>query len=167
MRSWRWLIWTLSVGSLTVGCGGPSAPGATTKVALKEQPKAARAAVRKPSAAQKPSLPTVRPRIPEPGPPLPPLTYEPKGRRDPFTAVTLPTDKPGLDVSALKLVGIISGPHLLALVETPSGLGYVLKPGDGLGNGLVAEINARSVTFEVSGQRSPRETNVTLRLGRD
>jgi hypothetical protein len=162
MRGWRWLVWTSTIGSLAVGCGGgPSAPGAATKVNPGAQPAAAKVA------AQKPALPTVKPRIPAPGPPLPPLTYEPRGRRDPFTPVELPKDKPGLDVSTLKLVGIISGRDLLALVEGPGGLGYILKPGDRLGNGHVSEISAGSVTFAVTGQRSPHEARVTLRLGRD
>ncbi len=162
MRGWRWLVWTSTVGALAVGCGGePPAPGTANKAAL--GPKPATAKVAPPKSA----LPAVKPRIPEAGPPLAPLTYEPKGRRDPFTPVSLPKDKPGLDVSTLKLVGIINGRHLLALVETPGGLGYILKPGDGLGNGHVTEITAESVTLAVSGPRSPREASVTLRLARD
>jgi Tfp pilus assembly protein PilP len=162
MRGWQWLVWTSTVGSLAVGCGGGSpAPVAANKVTPGAQPAAAKAA------AQKPALPMVKPKIPEPGPPLPPLTYEPKGRRDPFAPVELRKDKPGLDVANLKLVGIISGRDLMALVEAPGGLGYILKPGDSLGNGHVSEISAGSVTFAVSGERSSQEARVTLRLGRD
>jgi Tfp pilus assembly protein PilP len=160
MNGWRWLVWMSTVGATAFGCGGgPPAPSAASKVALETKPATA--------AAQTPALPTVKPKIPEPGPPLTPLTYQPKGRRDPFTPVEVRKDKPGLDVAALKLVGTISGRHLLALVETPGGVGYILKPGDGLGNGQVTAISAESVTFAVSGQRSQRETSVTLRLARD
>ena len=162
MKGWRGLVWISTMGAMVFGCGGgPPAPSAASKVALETKPAPATAA------AQKPALPTVKPKIPEPGPPLTPLTYEAKGRRDPFTPVEIRQDKPGLDVSTLKLVGTISGRHLLALVETPGGIGYILKPGDGLGNGQVTAISAESVTFAVSGQRSPRETSVTLKLARD
>jgi hypothetical protein len=163
MKGWRWLVWTSTVSSLAMACGGgPSAPGAANKVAPGGQPAAAKAA------AQKPALPTVKPKISEPGPPLPPLTYEAKGRRDPFVPVQLPKEQTGgLDVSTLKLVGIISGRQLLALVEAPNGLGYVLKPGDGLGNGHLTEIGAESITFAVGGRQSPRESSLTLKLRRD
>lgn len=164
MKAWRWAVWTATVGSLAMACGGaPSAPPAANKVVPGGQSAAAKTA----AAAQKPAVPAVKPKIPEPGPPLAPLTYEPRDRRDPFIPVELPKDKPGLDVNTLKLVGIIRGTERLALVETPSGFGYVLKPGDGLGNGHLAEITTESVTFTVSGQQSPRETSVTLRLRGD
>lgn len=163
MKAGRWLIWTSTVTLLAMACGeGPSAQGAAGKAAPGGQPAAAK------TAAQKPAVPAVKPKIPEPGPPLPPLTYEPKGRRDPFVPVELPKEQPGgLDVSTLKLVGIITGRQLLALVETPNGLGYVLKPGDGLGNGHLTQIGAESVTFAVSGRQSSRESSLTLRLRRD
>ena len=160
MRGWQWLIWTWTVASLTAGCsGGPPAPGAASKAAPGGQPAAT-------TVAPKPALPAVKPKAPEPGPPLAPLAYEAKGRRDPFTPVELPKekDKPGLDLSAFKLVGIISGRQLLALVEASSGLGYILKAGDSLGNGHVTDIAADSVTFSVNGQASRRDTSVTLRL---
>jgi hypothetical protein len=161
MRPLGWLAWISAVGFLAAGCGGgPSAPGAATRIAVAKPPAA-------PKAAAKPLLPAVKPKVVEPGPPLPPLAYEAKGRRDPFVPIELPKDRPGLDVSSLRLVGIISGRHLLALVETPGGLGYILKPGDALGNGHVSEIAPGSVTFAVSGSRSQREARVTLPLGRD
>ncbi|HXJ84240.1 MAG TPA: hypothetical protein VMS64_36840 [Candidatus Methylomirabilis sp.] len=108
----------------------------------------------------------MKPKLPEPGPLLEPLTYEAKGRRDPFAPVELSKDQPGLDVSAFKLVGIISGQQLMALVETTAGLGYILRPGDTLGNGQVTDISADSVTIALSGSGQParRGTAVTLRL---
>ena len=163
MRGWRWLVWTSAVGSLAVGCsGGPPPPGAVSKAALGGQPAAAQPAAT--TAAQKPALPSVKPRMPEPGPPLAPLTYEAKGRRDPFTPVELQKNKPGLDLSTFKLVGVISGRQLLALVEVAGGPGYILKAGDSLGAGHVTDITADSVTFVANGQAPRRETSVTLRL---
>jgi Tfp pilus assembly protein PilP len=162
MRARRWLVWMWSVSLLAVGCGGgPSSPGQPPKVALGAQPQAAKAT------AQKPALPTVMPKIPEPGLPLPPLTYEAKGRRDPFTPVLLAKEKPGLDLTGLRLVGIIRGRQPLALVEGPGGLGYVLKPGDGLANGHVTDISADSVTFSVNGRPSQPGTSVTLKLAQE
>ncbi len=162
MRAWWWALGTLAAVSLAAGCGGGSpAPPAANKVALGEQPVAAQAA------PQKSPTPTVMPRTPEPGPPLPPLAYEARGRRDPFAPVQVATEKAGLEVGAVKLVGIISGITPLALAETPDGLGYILKQGDVLGNGRVTEVTANSVTFAISGRAAQRETSLTLRIGRD
>jgi len=158
MRAWRWALGTLAAGSLAAGCGGGSpAPPAANKVALGEQP----------VAPQKSAAPTVMPRTPEPGPPLPPLVYEARGRRDPFAPVQVVKEKTGLEVGTVKLVGIISGSKPLALAETPDGLGYILKQGDVLGNGRVTEVTANSVTFAISGRAAQRETSLTLRIGRD
>jgi len=75
------------------------------------------------------------------------------------------SDKPaGVEFNGLKLVGVINGRHRLALVEAAGGLGYILKPGDSLGNGHVTDISPDSVTFAVGGEPSRRETSVTLRL---
>ena len=160
MSRWRWLVWASTVATLAVGCtGGPPAPGAVSKVASGSNSTEGKTVA--PKAGQKPASPAVKPRIPEPGPPLPPLTYEAKGRRDPFTPVALAQDKPVFDLSTLKLAGVMSGRQLLALVESAGGLGYILKQGDSLGPGLVTDITPDSVTFAVGGQ-APRR--VTLRL---
>ena len=162
MKAWRWALGTLAAGSLAAGCGGGSpAPPAANKVALGEQPVAAQAA------PQKSPAPTVMPKTPEPGPQLPPLAYEARGRRDPFAPVRVATEKTGLEVGTVKLVGIISGITPLALAETPDGLDYILKQGDVLGNGRVTEVTANSVTFAISGRAAQRETSLTLRIGRD
>jgi hypothetical protein len=122
----------------------------------------------KPTAAAptaKPAAPAVLPRVPEPGPPLPPLQYDARGRRDPFAPVPVAKEKKAsLDVAGTKLVGIIQGQQLLALLEAPDGLGYILKPGDVLGNGRVTDVTQRSVTFAVAGQADQRQTSMTLRL---
>jgi Tfp pilus assembly protein PilP len=163
MRSMRRMLGILAAGFLAASCGGsPSAPPApqATKTALAEQPEATKV-------APKPAATTVTPKLPEAGPPLPPTTYESKGRRDPFRPVTVAKEKPGLEVSTVKLVGIINGRKLLALVEAQNGLGYIVKPGDVLGNGHVTDVTTDSVTFAVSENSSPRETSLTLRLARD
>ena len=162
IKAWRRVLGTLAVGSLAAGCsGGPSAPGATNKVVAAEQPAN--------PATQKPATPAVMPRTPEPGPPLPPLAYQPKGRRDPFAPVVVAKEKKtaGLEVGTVKLVGVIRGSQRLALVEAPDGLGYILKPGDALGNGRVTDVSADSVTFAITGSADQRDTNLTLRLVKD
>jgi hypothetical protein len=159
----KWALGALSVGWLATSCGGASpVPPAVNKVLAAETATTAAATTHRPVA------PAVMPRAPEPGPPLLPLTYEPQGRRDPFTPVVLPAvDKSGLDVATTRLVGIIQGRQLLALVEAPDGFGYMLKSGDALGNGRITDITANSVTFAVAGRVGQREASLTLRLVRE
>jgi len=162
MRTIRRTFGTIAVGCLTVSCGGgPSAPVPTTKIALVDQPVATKAVVPKTAPV------AVAPKMPEPGPPLPPIVYEPRGRRDPFRPVDVAKEKPTFEVSTVKLVGIVNGRRLLALVEAQNGLGYIVKPGDVLGNGHVTDVTADSVTFAVSGSSAPREASLTLRLAKD
>jgi len=159
MSAWRSMVGLLALG-LTTGCGAaPEVPAPANKLAMVDQGGA-------PPAPKAPT-PAVLPSIPEAGPPLPPLTYEPKGRRDPFAPVPVIKEKAGLDVATTRLVGIIQGGQLLALVEAPDGLGYILKPGDVLGNGRVTDVTMHSVTFAVAGQAGQHEPNLTLRLARE
>ena len=107
----------------------------------------------------------VRPLDPVAGPVLPPLAYDAKNRRDPFTPVALTAEAKGINVTAAKLVGIIQGRQgTLALVEGADGVGYILKSGDTLGNGRVTGINRTTVTFAVSAQPGQGPSTVTLRL---
>jgi Tfp pilus assembly protein PilP len=149
------------VSSLAAGCGGaPPTPAAASKLTADQPVTAA-------LPAQKPAAPRVMPKVPEPGPPLAPLQYEAKGRRDPFTPVPVAREKSGLDVSTTRLVGVIRGRQLMALVEASDGLGYILRPGDVLGNGRVVDITPGSVTFAVAGRAGQRDTSLTLRLVRE
>jgi hypothetical protein len=108
----------------------------------------------------------VRPKEPDSGKAtLPPIAYEPKGRRDPFTPIFLGKDNAALSVSAVKLTGVVGGRGgLMALVEAPDGIGYILKPGDALGDGRVTGITPNSVTFAVSARGSQSASSLTLRL---
>ena len=60
----------------------------------------------------------------------------------------------------------LTDPHGLnvALVEAPDGIGYILKPGDALGDGRVTGLTPNSVTFAVSARGSRGATSLTLRL---
>lgn len=145
------------VGATLVGaCGGAEPPPPPPKPPV---PAAAPAAPATPGAA------AVRPLDPGAGPVLPPLAYDAKSRRDPFSPVSLALEAKGINVTAAKLVGIVQGRGgTLALVEGPDGVGYILKSGDALGNGRVTGITGSTVTFSVAAQPGQGPTMVTLRL---
>ena len=141
------------------GCSGAEPPAAPPK------PPTPTAAPVPPPA---PGSAAVRPLDPGAGRPLPPMAYDAKGRRDPFVPVSLAAESKGINVSAAKLVGIVRSPQgALALVEGPDGVGYVLRNGNGLGNGRVTSITATTVTFAVAAQPGQGATTVTLRLALD
>jgi hypothetical protein len=138
------------VTAMTTGCGGgtPTPPPTAVTAAAPAAP-----------------APVVRPKEPETSKALPPIAYEPKGRRDPFTPIFLGKDNAGLSVSSVKLAGVVGGQGgLMALVEAPDGIGYILKPGDALGDGRVTGITPTSVTFAVSARGSQGASSLTLRL---
>ncbi len=90
--------------------------------------------------------------------------YDPKGRRDPFVAVQT-RDGSTSTVSTARLAGIVNGGGgRLALVETPDGLGYILKPGDTLGDGRLVEIGQNTAVFAVAAKPGTPSNRVVLRL---
>jgi len=154
----RGILGILAASALLGGCSGTEPPAAPPK------PPTPAATPATPAA---PGAPTVRPLDPGAGRVLPPIAYDAKGRRDPFTPVSLAGESKGINVTAAKLVGIVRAPQgNLALVEGPDGVGYILKNGDGLGNGRVTSITATTVTFAVAAQPG-QATTVTLRLVMD
>jgi hypothetical protein len=91
--------------------------------------------------------------------------YDDKGRKDPFTEVSLSATTGGLAVSTTKLTGIVRGRRsTLALLETQEGIGYILKPGDTLGDGRLMEIGADNVVFTVGPKAGTPAQRVVLRL---
>ena len=148
----RALALAAATSLVLAGCGSGPAPPAPAPA---------------PTAAVTPPRPLMAPREPDPGPALPPMTYEAKARRDPFAPVVIASGGKGLTIGSAKLVGIISGPQPLALVETPEGIGYILKAGDTLGDGRVTEIGADSVSFAVAPKPGEKAGIVTLRLRTD
>jgi len=155
MTKRRWMIGGLTAAALLGGCSGTEPPPAPPK------PPTPAAAPATPGA----TAAAVRPLDPGAGRELPPLAYDAKGRRDPFAPISLAGESRGINVTAAKLVGIVrSSQGALALVEGPDGVGYILKSGDGLGNGRVTGITATTVTFAVAAQPGQGPTTVTLRL---
>jgi len=139
------------------GCSGAEPPAAPPK-----PPAAA------PAPPPAPGPAAVRPLDPGAGRPLPPMAYDAKGRRDPFAPVALAGEGKGINIAAAKLVGIVLGlNNALALVEGPDGVGYILRAGDGLGNGRVTSITSSTVTFAVGAQPGQGPSTVTLRLVMD
>lgn len=91
--------------------------------------------------------------------------YEAKGRRDPFVPLDVTGGPKGLEVATTKLTGIVRGARTtLALVEAQDGIGYILKPGDTLGDGRLVEIGADSVVFAVSAKPGSQSNRVVLKL---
>jgi Tfp pilus assembly protein PilP len=99
---------------------------------------------------------------------LPPIAYDARQRRDPFKppAVATTSDvrrSPALE--GFRLVGVMSGPTgPVALVEGADGIGYIVKPGDVLGEGRVTQITGDAVRFAVATPRAGQPGEVTLRL---
>ena len=100
-------------------------------------------------------------------PTLPPLTYQANGRRDPFVPISPAKDRPGLSLAAMKLAGVVQGRALVALIEAPNGMGYILKRGDVLGDDRVTDVTPSSVTFAVAAKPGQPATILTLRLAGD
>lgn len=150
-----------------VACGGspPPPPAATPKpVAAIPAP----AAASKPAASTPAAAGSVQPAPLVATPPVPQAVgavYDPKGRRDPFLAPDLTGGAKGLEVSTTKLTGIVrSARTTLALVETQDGIGYILKPGDTLGDGRLMEIAVDSVIFAVAAKPGSSSNRVVLKL---
>jgi hypothetical protein len=152
-----------------VACGGsPPPPPAATPKPVAAMPAPAPAAVPKPAipAATAPGTVQLAPLVGVPSvPQATGANYEPKGRRDPFLPPDLTGGPKGLDVSTTKLTGIVrSARTTLALVETTDGIGYILKPGDTLGDGRLMEIAADSVVFAVAAKAGSPSNRVVLKL---
>jgi hypothetical protein len=96
----------------------------------------------------------------------PPLDYAPRGRRDPFTpvrAAAVPTRDRSILASA-KLTGIVRGSDgALALVETIDGTGFILRAGEGFGEGRLLEIGEDFALFDV-GSSASSQRRIVLRL---
>lgn len=105
----------------------------------------------------------------------PRFTYQVEERRDPFRNILearVDEGAGGIDFSTLKVAGIIwQRRSYFALVETPDGLGHILRENDPLGKtGRVRQITPEGVVIEVQGKdfsgRAQTRT-ITLELKRD
>ncbi len=86
--------------------------------------------------------------------------YEPGNRRDPFVSLIgkgyKRTQEEVIDLSNLKLVGIMKGPKgAVALFEAPDGRSYSVRQGDAVRNGYVKNITDKEVIVEVTAYGVP------------
>ena len=170
MSAARRTLGLAALGLALAACGAaPAAPpppsppvAAVPVVTTATVPGPTMTAATAPVAATAPAPLVPAPSVPAPSAPK----YEEKGRRDPFVSLEKAVAGPkGLDVATTKLTGIVqSARTTLALVETQDGIGYILKPGDTLGEGRVVEIGADTVVFSVEGRAGSPPNRVVLRL---
>jgi len=173
-----------SVKSALGGAGKPAqqaAPAASkatpqtakpaSKPAAKSGGKSSRKSPAKPKvkAVEKPSTPGAPPEAAE--------SEVKQARRDPFesligrqnkTAAILPPGKLGLQVSTLRLDGIVRSPNgMIAVVSNPQARTYFLRDGDRLYDGSVEKISMDGVSFHEEGKDAfgkPVEHQVNKRL---
>jgi hypothetical protein len=154
----------LTVAVSLAGCGGSPPPPPAAATAAPAAPSPVPPGTAPAPAAPSPALV----RAITPVPTAPPTDYESRGRRDPFTNPEPERPTGGLTVTSAKLTGILRGGNApLALVETPDGLGYILKPGDTLGDGRLVDIGRDAVVFAVVPKPGTTDDRVTLKLPGD
>ncbi|MEO0254859.1 MAG: pilus assembly protein PilP [candidate division WOR-3 bacterium] len=86
--------------------------------------------------------------------------YDPGNRRDPFLSLVgkgyKRTQEEVVDLSNLKLVGIMKGPKgNVALFEAPDGRSYTIRQGDAVRNGYVKDIRDKEVIVEITAYGVP------------
>ncbi len=159
MRAHLVVLGSIGLATTLGACGGSPPPPPPPK------PVAAPALAPPTPGAPTPGAPTV---AAEPVPPDPSAAvpkYQSGGRRDPFETLEVREGSGGLTVAATRLTGIIrSNRSALALVEAPDGIGYILKPGDTLGDGRLLEIGSDSVVFAVAAKAGAPSNRVVLKL---
>lgn len=143
----------------------PASKPAVAKPAAKPAPKAQKASVKKPAATPAVGAATAEEKV---------------ARRDPFeslvgrdkaaadAAKNLPPGKAGLQVSSLRLDGIVRAPNgMIAVVTNPQSRTYFLREGDQLYDGRVEKIAMDSVSFHEMGKDAfgkPVERQVNKRI---
>jgi hypothetical protein len=98
------------------------------------------------------------------------VKYDPKNRRDPFQSLEVQakeTASAGTLISSSKLTGIVRGQTTFVLVETPEGVGYIMKPGDTLGDGRLVEIGQDNAVFAVASKPGSTSNRVVLTIPKD
>ncbi len=155
----------------------PAAQPAAKPAAQAAKPAAKRAAK---AASKSPAKGPVK-RVEKPatgGPPAAAESELKQARRDPFesligrqqgkAAPNLPPGKAGLQVSTLRLDGIVKAPNgMIAVVSNPQARTYFLREGDHLYDGSVEKISMDGVSFHEEGKDAfgkPVERQVNKRI---
>jgi Tfp pilus assembly protein PilP len=180
-----------SVKSALQGAGKPAQQPAAkppAAAATKPAPQAAKPGAKpavkpaaKPAAkvSAKPAAKKVE-RAAVPGAAAPAESEVKQARRDPFeslvgrqksqadAAKNLPPGKAGLQVSTLRLDGIVKAPNgMIAVVSNPQARTYFLREGDHLYDGTVEKISMDGVSFHEEGKDAfgkPMERQVNKRI---
>lgn len=159
----------------------PAAPAATKPAPQAAKPAGKPAAKPAAKAARKSPAKTAVKAVEKPATPgAPPEAAESEvkqARRDPFesligrqnkTQAILPPGKLGLQVSTLRLDGIVRSPNgMIAVVSNPQARTYFLRDGDRLYDGSVEKISMDGVSFHEEGKDAfgkPVEHQVNKRL---
>ena len=165
----------------------PAAPKAAAAASPKPQPAAAANATTAPTKAKKSAKTAAKPakkpvEQPATRASAGPEEFEPgKGaRRDPFESLVarqqnqrnseklLPPGKAGLQVSTLRLDGVVKAPNgMIAVVTNPQQRTYFLREGDQLYDGRVEKIAMDGVSFHEVGKDAfgkPVEREVSKRI---
>jgi Tfp pilus assembly protein PilP len=164
--------------------GAKPAPGATGKAAP-QTGKPAASAAKTPAAKPATNKVAKAPRPAKPveeavNPDAPKEAEEKAARRDPFESLVarqqaqknataaLPPGKAGLQVSTLRLDGIVKAPNgMIAVVTNPQARTYFLREGDQLYDGRVEKIAMDGVSFHEIGKDAfgkPVERQVNKRI---
>ena len=170
MRRRGLVFWSLALTMALSACGG--SPPAPKPVASPPQPSApltGASAVKPVPSPAKPQATAATSQSMAQALTTARVHYEPKDRRDPFENIDarLQDAPAGFSVTATKLTAIVRGATTLALVEDAKGIGYILKPGDTLGDGRVVEIGADSIVFAVVPKPGSTTNRVVLRMQTD
>jgi Tfp pilus assembly protein PilP len=159
----------------------PAAPAATKPAPAAAKP-AAKPAVKSSakSVAKAPTLPAAKKveKAAAPRKSAPAESEVRMARRDPFESLVsrqqgkgapnLPPGKAGLQVSTLRLDGIVKSPNgMIAVVSNPQARTYFLREGDHLFDGSVEKISMDGVSFHEEGKDAfgkPMERQVNKRI---
>jgi hypothetical protein len=148
------VVMALGVTAMLGACGTPPAPPPVVVTPIPARPVAAA----RPAPVTPPNVNPLEGSTDIP-------KYEANGRRDPFEVDEVRGGAAGLTVSSTRLTGIVrNSGSALALVEAPDGIGYILRPGDTLGDGRLMDIGLDNVVFAVVAKPGAPTTRVVLRL---
>lgn len=150
------VVMALGVVTMLGGCGNPPAPPPVVVTPIPARPVAAARPAPVAPPAVNPLEGSSNDNIPK---------YEANGRRDPFEVYQVRGGSEGLSVASTRLTGIVrNSGSALALVEAPDGIGYILRPGDTLGDGRLMDIGLDNVVFAVEAKPGAPITRVVLKL---
>ena len=110
---------------------------------------------------QTPAAPVQQPARPAPAPAAPPenYTYQPEGRRDPFTTLlgtgaqqpgigSRASGPAGMSVDELSVRGVMqSRDRLIAMIQGPDNRTYIVHAGDKLQDGVIKAVTARGLVI--------------------